>query len=164
MRGKKCLDWRMEQVVLGKQDRWPMMSVPCTPSIPRHDWERGGNNGKATPFPGTAQGGASLGERLPCAWNSLGKNTGVGCHALLQGIFPTQGSNPGHWHCRRILYHLSHQGSSRVCVCVCVYTYTHTYMGEGNGNPLQYSCLENPMDKGAWQTTVHGVAELNTTE
>ena len=31
--------------------------------------------------------------------------------------------------------------------------------GEGNGNPLQYSCLENPMDRGAWWTTVHGVAE-----
>ena len=31
--------------------------------------------------------------------------------------------------------------------------------GEGNGNPLQYSCLGNPMDKGAWQTTVHGVAK-----
>ena len=31
--------------------------------------------------------------------------------------------------------------------------------GEGNGNPLQYSCLENPMDRGAWQATVHGVAE-----
>ena len=30
--------------------------------------------------------------------------------------------------------------------------------GEGNGNPLQYSCLENPMDRGAWQDTVHGVA------
>ena len=36
--------------------------------------------------------------------------------------------------------------------------------GEGNGNPLQYSCLENPMDGGAWQPTVHGVAELDTTE
>ena len=35
---------------------------------------------------------------------------------------------------------------------------------EGNGNPLQYSCLENPMDGRAWQTTVHGVAELDTTE
>ena len=36
--------------------------------------------------------------------------------------------------------------------------------GEGNGNPLQYSCLENPMDRGAWQATVHGVAEeLNMT-
>ena len=36
--------------------------------------------------------------------------------------------------------------------------------GEGNDNPFQYSCLENPMDRGAWQTTVHGVAELDTTE
>ena len=36
--------------------------------------------------------------------------------------------------------------------------------GEGNGNPLQYSCLENPMDRGAWLATVHGVAELETTE
>ena len=34
--------------------------------------------------------------------------------------------------------------------------------GEGNGNPLQYSCLENPMDKGAWQGTVHGVAKSQT--
>ena len=39
--------------------------------------------------------------------DSPGKNTRVGCHALLQGIFPTQGSNPGLLHCRRILYHLS---------------------------------------------------------
>ena len=31
--------------------------------------------------------------------------------------------------------------------------------GEGNGNPLQYSCLENPMDGGAWQATVHGVTK-----
>ena len=30
--------------------------------------------------------------------------------------------------------------------------------GEGNGNPIQYSCLENPMDRGVWQDTVHGVA------
>ena len=49
--------------------------------------------------------------RLLCAWESPGKNTGVGCHALLQGIFPTPGSNPGLPHCRRILYRLSHQGS-----------------------------------------------------
>ena len=33
-----------------------------------------------------------------------------------------------------------------------------------NGNPLQYSCLENPMDRGAWQATVHGVEELDLTE
>ena len=36
--------------------------------------------------------------------------------------------------------------------------------GEGNGNPLQDSCLENLMDRGAWWATVHGVAELDTTE
>ena len=41
----------------------------------------------------------------------IGKNTGVGCHALLQGIFPTQGSNSGLPHCRQILYCLSHQES-----------------------------------------------------
>ena len=39
-----------------------------------------------------------------------GKHTGVDCHALLQGIFPTQGSNPGLLHCRQILYRPSHQG------------------------------------------------------
>ena len=43
--------------------------------------------------------------------NSPGRNTGVGCHALLQGILPTQGLNPGLPHCRRILYCLSHQRS-----------------------------------------------------
>ena len=34
--------------------------------------------------------------------------------------------------------------------------------GEGNGNPLQYSCLENPMDRGAWWATVYAVAEIQT--
>ena len=52
--------------------------------------------------------------RLLCPWNSPGRNTGVGCHVLLEGIFPTQGSNPGLLHSRQILYRLSHQGSPRV--------------------------------------------------
>ena len=49
--------------------------------------------------------------RLLWSWNSPGKNTGVGIHSLLQGIFLTQGSNPGFPHCGQILCHLSHQGS-----------------------------------------------------
>ena len=36
--------------------------------------------------------------------------------------------------------------------------------GGGHGNPLQYSCLENPMDRGAWQVTVHRIAESDMTE
>ena len=43
--------------------------------------------------------------------NSPGKNTGVGCHLVLQGILRTQGLNLGLLHCSQILYHLSHQGS-----------------------------------------------------
>ena len=46
--------------------------------------------------------------------DSLGKNARVSCHVLLQGMFPTQGSNIGLLHCRWILYHLSHQGSQRI--------------------------------------------------
>ena len=45
--------------------------------------------------------------------DSPSKNTGMGCHALPEGIFPTQRSNPGLLHCRWILYHLSHQASTR---------------------------------------------------
>ena len=47
-------------------------------------------------------------------WNSPGQNTGVGSLSLLQGIFPTQGSNPGLPHWRQILYQLSQKGSPRI--------------------------------------------------
>ena len=46
-------------------------------------------------------------------WNYPGQNTGVCSHSLLQGIFPTQGSNPGLPNCRQILYQLSHKGSPK---------------------------------------------------
>ena len=56
--------------------------------------------------------------RLPrglySTWNSPGQNTGVGSLSLLQGIFPTQGLNPGLLHCRQVLYQLSHRGSPRI--------------------------------------------------
>ena len=47
-------------------------------------------------------------------WNSPGQNTGVGSLSPLQGIFPTQGSNPGFPHCGQIRYQLSHKGNSRI--------------------------------------------------
>ena len=50
-------------------------------------------------------------------WNSPGQNTGVGSLSRLQGIFPTQGSNPGLPHYRRIIYQLSHKGSP-----ICLHT------------------------------------------
>ena len=55
----------------------------------------------------------TVAHQAPPSWDSPGKNIGVGCHSLLQGIFPTHGSNPGPLHCRQILYHLSHQGGPK---------------------------------------------------
>ena len=113
--------------------------------------------------------------------HSPGKNTGVSCHFLLQGIFPTQGSNPGLLHCRQILYRLSHQGSPpspsrgmqptprpQVLAVfssrneICLGKMLRVISGEGNGNPLQYSCLENPRGGGAWCAAVYGVAQSQT--
>ena len=51
--------------------------------------------------------------RLFCSRDSPGKNPGVGCHALLQGIFSTQGSHPGLLHCRQILYHWATREAQR---------------------------------------------------
>ena len=65
-----------------------------------------------------AQSGPTLCNPMDCSppgssvcGDSPGKNTGVSCQALLQGSFPTQGSNPSLPHCRQILHHLSHQGN-----------------------------------------------------
>ena len=56
-----------------------------------------------------------------CPWNSLSNNTGVGCHALLQAIFPTKGSNPSLTFpasSRQALYHLCHLGTPILCIIV----------------------------------------------
>ena len=53
----------------------------------------------------------TVARQVPLSMDFPGKNTGVGCHSLLQGIFPTQESNPGLLNCRQILYWLSNQGS-----------------------------------------------------
>ena len=70
--------------------------------------------------------------------DSPGKNAGVGCHALLQGIFPTQGSNPGLPHYRRILDHLSHQEGPRILEWV-VYPFSRGSFWPRN--PTGVSCI-----------------------
>ena len=56
--------------------------------------------------------------RLYRPWSSPGQNTGVGSLSLIQGIFPTQASDPGLPHCRLILYQLSHKGSPRILASI----------------------------------------------
>ena len=91
--------------------------------------------------------------------DSPGKNTEVSCHALLQGIFPTQALNPGLLYCRQILYHLSHlrlklmmgfpNGSDdKEYTCntgdLGSIPGSGRSPGGGHGNQLHYSCQENP--------------------
>ena len=56
--------------------------------------------------------------QAPLSMEFSSQNRGVVCHSLLQGIFLTQGSNPGLLHCRQILCHLSHQGSPNCYVAL----------------------------------------------
>ena len=75
--------------------------------------------------------------RLLCPWDSPIKDTGVGCHALFQGIVSTQGLNPGLLHCRWILYHLSHQGSPRILEWVaCPFPRGSSRPGHGRNQGL----------------------------
>ena len=70
--------------------------------------------------------------------DSPGKNTGVGCHALLQGIFPMQGLNPGLPDCRWILQHLNHQGSPRILEWVA---YPLSSISSLPRNQIRLSCI-----------------------
>ena len=111
--------------------------------------------------------------------DSPGKNIGMGCHALLQRIFPTQESNPGVLHCRWILYSLSHQGSTRILEWVAypfsretsqprnqTATWETWVRSLGWEDPLEEGMATHsnilawriPMDRGAWRGTVHGVS------
>ena len=111
-------------------------------------------------------------------WNFPGQNTGVGSLSFLQGIFPTQGSNPGLSHCRWILYQLSHKGNPRILDWV---TYpssgdlpdpgiklesptlqVDSLLTEPPGNPRNTGVGISPFSKGSsWprnQTGVSGIA------
>ena len=130
--------------------------------------------------------------RLLSPWGSPGKNTREGGHFLLQGFFPTQGSNSLllcllHWQANSLpLSHINYceenlqslpfplksvgfpgGASGKESACRRRLDVRHASSipglgrspGEGNGNPLQYSCLENPTNRGPWQATVHRVAQ-----
>ena len=88
--------------------------------------------------------------RLPRPWDFPGKNTGVGIKAL--------GLCTRSLHCLivSLCFHLVE------CKMNSYLNLTIPYFREGNGNPLQYSCLENPRDRGAWWAAVHGVAQSRT--
>ena len=75
---------------------------------------------------------------LYSSWNSPGQNTGVGSLSLLQGIFPTQGLNPGLPHCRRILYQLSHKESPRIMEWVA---YPFSRASSWCRNQTRVSCI-----------------------
>ena len=68
----------------------------------------------------------------------------------------------------RLVLHTVLEKSQFIPFCLCdMGMYSHTVFisvsfGEGNGTPLQYSCLENPMDRGTWKAAVHGVVEGQT--
>ena len=106
--------------------------------------------------------------RLPSPWDSPGKNTGVGCHFLLQCMNvksesevaqscltlsnPMDGSSV---HGTFSPFFEAFSSISILNIVVCIH-------GEGNGTPLQYSCLENPVDGGAWWAAVHGIGKSQT--
>ena len=105
--------------------------------------------------------------RLLCPWDLPGKNIEVHCHFLLHSstvitTFPDYflfaGSLPEK--------HLSGGSDSKASACNAggpgSSPRSGRSPGEGNGNPLQHSCLENPMDGGAWEATVHGVTKSRT--
>ena len=75
---------------------------------------------------------------LHSPWNSPDQNTGMGSRSLLQGIFPTQRSNPGLLSCRQIIYHLSHKGSPRTLEWV---SYPFSSGSSWPRNWTQVSCV-----------------------
>ena len=76
--------------------------------------------------------------RLFCPWYFPGKHTGVGCHCLLQGTFPTQGSNQGLLHCRwsLALQAFFTNWATRKAVCVCVYVFFSSHL-----TPVKFECI-----------------------
>ena len=78
-------------------------------------------------------------------WNSPGQNTGVGSLSLLQGIIPTQGSNPGLLHCGRLLYQLSHKGSPRILEWVSLSLLQRIFLTQESNQGLLHCRRTSPL-------------------
>ena len=107
--------------------------------------------------------------RLLCPWDSPGRNTGVGCHFLLQEIFPTQGSNLGLPYCRQMLYHLSQRGSSKVeqkRKRALNYSQVQAYVECECECEVTQSCptLYDPVDCSPPGSCVHGILQARILE
>ena len=85
--------------------------------------------------------------RLLCPWDFPGKNTGVGCHSLLQGIFLTQGLNLGLLRCREILYCLSHQGITLITPPIPIWRLHPHDVIPPKGPASKYCHIENSVFK-----------------
>jgi len=107
-----------------------------------------------------------------CPWDSPGKNTGMDCHSLLQGIFLIQGLNPGLLHCRKMLYHL--RSSERANFCFTDYAKAFNYVDHNKlweiltemGIPDHLTCLLRNLYAGQEATvrTGHGTTDWFQTE
>ena len=106
--------------------------------------------------------------RLLCPWDSPGKSTGVGCHFLLQGIFPTQESNPGLLYCMQTLYRLSYGGKPQRCL----QNLNHSSRASCKPESLKlksevaqlYLTLCDPMDCNLPGSSVHGILQARVLE
>ena len=97
--------------------------------------------------------------RLLHPWDFPGKSTRVGCHFLLQGIFLTQGLNPGLPYCRQTFYHLSHLGSS-----VYVNIYNYKWFESESEGAQSYPTLWDLMDCSLPGSSVRGVFQARVLE
>ena len=102
--------------------------------------------------------------RLPYPWYSPGKNTGVGCRFLLQSMKVKSESEVAQSCPTRLV--ITYLPRSKYLLISRLQSPSAVILeppkiksGEGNGTALQLSCLENPMDRGAWWAAVHGVAK-----
>ena len=143
----------MKQLTGSKLGKEYIKAVYCHPAYFTYTQNVLCSSSRRFPNPGTEPSSPSLQvDSLPSEPPGKPKDTGMGNLSLLQGNFLSQELN---W-----------------CLLPCHGKETACNVGdprsipglgrspgEGNGNPLQYSCLENPMDRGAWRTTVHSIAK-----